>query len=141
MRKAVVYGILAGAGLLVLYLLVMGLASGSWDYTARQLINFKFWIAALVLGFGIQVGLFSYLSNCREETAAGKRTVAAGAGTSTVAMLACCAHHISDVLPFLGLSVLSLTLSKYQAWFLGLGVASNLVGIFLMLQQIRRMKK
>ena len=138
MRKAVVYGILAGAGLLVLYLLVMGLASG---YTARQLINFKFWIAALVLGFGIQVGLFSYLRNCREETAAGKRTVAAGAGTSTVAMLACCAHHISDVLPFLGLSVLSLTLSKYQAWFLGLGVASNLVGIFLMLQQIRRMKK
>ena len=141
MKRAVLHGFLAGVALLTVYFLVMGFASGSWDYTASQLVSLRYWIGVLVLGFSIQVGLFSYLKNCHKETKLGQGAVVAGAGTSSLSMLACCAHHITDVLPFIGLSVLSLALARYQVWFLVLGIASNLVGIFLMARQLSKMKR
>ncbi|MDP3948171.1 MAG: hypothetical protein Q8P87_00500 [bacterium] len=141
MKRAVFHGFLAGVALLAVYFLVMGFASGSWDYTVEQLSNLRYWIGALVLGFSIQVGLYSYLKNCHKETKLGQGAVAAGAGTSSLSMLACCAHHLTDVLPLLGLSAVSLVLVKYQIWFLSLGILSNLVGIFLMGRQVWRIKR
>lgn len=141
MKKAILYGFSAGIALLGLYFLVMGLASGSWDYTLSQLVSLRYWIGALVLGFGIQVGLFTYLKNCHQGGQVEKGSMAMGTSTSSLAMLACCAHHLTDVLPFLGLSAASLVLAKYQVWFLGLGVTSNLIGIFLMARQVKRMKR
>jgi|SRR3989344_4033248 len=141
MKRAILHGFLAGIALLAVYFLVMGLASGSWDYTVNQLVNLRYWIGALILGFGIQVGLYSYLKNCHKETKLGQGAVVAGTGTSSVAMLACCAHHLTDILPLLGLSAVSLVLVKYQTWFLSLGILSNLVGISLMGRQVWRMKR
>ena len=117
-----------------LYLMVMGLGSGSWDYTVRELLRLKFWVAPLILGFALQAGLFSYVRSYR-------LAAATGAGTSGLAMLACCAHHVTDILPLLGLTVIATFLANYQEWFLSLGILSNIVGIFLMIRQIRRMKK
>lgn len=128
--KSIFWGALAGIALLGLYFLVMGLGSGSWDYTIRELLRLKFWVAPLILGFGIQVGLFSYLRSCGAA-------MATGAGTSSLAMLACCAHHITDVLPVIGLSAATIFLVQYQEWFLGLGILSNLTGIYLMWRKIK----
>ncbi|MDP3758416.1 MAG: hypothetical protein Q8Q86_01745 [Candidatus Daviesbacteria bacterium] len=141
MTKAILHGFLAGVALLSVYFLVMGFASGSWDYTVRQLVSLRYWITALILGFSIQVGLFSYLKNCHKETKLEQGAVAAGTGTSSLAMLACCAHHLTDILPLLGLSAVSLVLARYQIWFLSLGILSNLVGIFLMGRQVWRMQR
>src|SRR3990172_3876447 len=98
MGRAFFYGFLGGAALLALYFLVMGLASGSWGYTIGQLINLRYWIGALVLGFSIQIGLFSYLKNCHKTTKLESGAAVTGTGTSSVAMLVCCAHHITDIL-------------------------------------------
>lgn len=141
MKKAAFHGFLAGATLLSVYFLVMGFASGSWSYTVGQLVSLRYWIGALVLGFSIQVGLFSYLRNCHKATKLVNGSTVAGVTTSSVAMLACCAHHVTDVLPLIGLSVFSLMLVKYQVWFLSLGILSNLAGISLMMRQIWRMKR
>ena len=53
-------------------------------------------------------------------------------------MAACCAHHLSDVLPILGLSGLAAFLARYQTVFIVAGVLSNLVGIAIMLESIQR---
>lgn len=140
MKRVILHGFLAGVALLAVYFLVMGLASGSWDYTVVQLISLRYWIGALVLGFAIQVGLFSYLKNCHQGKRLEKGSVVVGTGTSSLAMLACCAHHLTDILPFLGLSVVSLVFAKYQMWFLALGIASNLIGISLMARQVWKIK-
>lgn len=141
MKRAVFHGFLAGVALLAVYFLVMGFASRSWDYTIGQLVSLRYWIGALVLGFSIQVGLFSYLKNCHQGSKVEQGAVVVGTGTSSLSMLACCAHHLTDVLPLLGLSAASLVLAKYQTWFLSLGILSNLVGIFLMGRQVWRMKR
>lgn len=138
MKRAVFHGFLASLALVSLYFVIMRVGSGSWDYTTSELIRLRFWIVPLITGFGIQVGLFSYLKNCAKMTKLGNGTVATGTATSSVAMLVCCAHHLTDILPFLGLSALSLVLVRYQVWFLALGVLSNLVGISLMIRLLKK---
>lgn len=53
-------------------------------------------------------------------------------------MIACCAHHLSDVLPFVGLAGLAAFLVDYQVFFIVLGVVSNIIGIMIMLESIQR---
>ena len=77
--------------------------AGSPQY-ALDLFWKERWIAIpLVLGFGIQVALYTILKKhlfmpIQNTGASGVITGASGA-TSTMAMVACCAHHIADVLP------------------------------------------
>lgn len=123
---------------MALYFLVMGLGSGSWSYTLNELIKLRYWIIALVAGFSAQVGLFVYAKDCNKNVSG--KTTAAGATTSSIAMLACCAHHVTDILPIIGLSILSTLLAKYQQWFLAAAVLSNIVGIIIMIGEIRRIK-
>ena len=52
---------------------------------------------------------------------------------SGMAMVACCAHHLIDLLPILGLSVAALFLSEYQEQLLIFGVVANIIGIAMML--------
>ncbi len=52
-------------------------------------------------------------------------------------MAACCAHHLTDVLPNLGLSGLATFLASYQVLFIVIGVLSNVVGITIMLETIQ----
>lgn len=89
-----------------------------------------YFMLPLVVGFGIQVGLFVKLRQ-------GGGCVAATGGVSVASMAACCAHHVADILPFLGLSAAAIFLSKYQTFFLVLGVASNLVGTAFMLDRLK----
>lgn len=140
MKKAIIFGSLGSLVLLTLYFLIMRLGSGSWDYTLRELMRLRYFVTPLILGFGVQVGLFSYLKSCAKVNKFENAGAATGVVTSTTAMLACCAHHITDVLPLIGLSAATVFLAKYQQWFLLLGILSNAVGIFIMVRQLRKMK-
>jgi len=48
-------------------------------------------------------------------------------------MAACCAHHLVDLLPILGLSAAALFLSEYQEQLLIFGILANVIGIAMML--------
>lgn len=47
-------------------------------------------------------------------------------------MVACCAHHLVDLIPILGLSAATLFLSEYQEQFLIFGIVANLIGMGMM---------
>ena len=63
---------------------------------------------------------------------------AANTGISSVSMVACCAHHLTDILPLLGLAGLSLFLTRYQTWLIGVGIISNFLGVVYLIKQIRK---
>ncbi len=141
-KKELIKPILAGIGgmlvLAIVYWLVLYLASGDIDHPWQQFIQFKFWISALIFGFGVQFSLYWYVrSGMHLSGASSKAAVATGATTSTVSMAACCAHHIFDLLPLLGLSAAALFLSKYQTHFFALGIISNLIGVYIMLYIVK----
>jgi hypothetical protein len=133
------WGLIAGGTLLVLYFGILTL-SNSFGHALEELRQIGWWIFALVIGFGTQVGLFVHMKRAvaRKKTAGGTAAVAASGGVSTTAMVACCMHHVTDVLPILGASAAALFLIRYQEVFLALGIISNLIGINIMLKMIQK---
>lgn len=127
-------GMLAAASLLAMYLGLITLAQG-WSHATRQLSDDRWYVLAIVSGFGVQVGLFVYLRGLHAQIAAGG--VATSTGTGTAAMLACCAHHLADLLPVLGLSGAALFLTDYKIELLWLGIVMNLAGILYLLHRAR----
>ena len=139
--KSIVIGAVGMILLAGIYWLILFLVSGDLNHPWAQFMLFKYWMSALILGFGIQVGLYWFVrSGLHLYGSVTKTAVAAGATTSTVSMAACCAHHIFDILPLLGFSAFALFLSEYQTHFFALGVISNTVGIIIMIRIIQHKK-
>ena len=139
--KPILFGFLGVAGLLVLYLGLVSLAEG-WQHAVDLLIEDAWLVSPIVAGFGIQIGLYTYLRTVVRAAAQGTGALAgAGGGTSTVAMAACCAHHVTDVLPLLGLSMAAAFLAEYRIPFMLVGLATNLIGIGIIGFLIWRAKK
>ena len=138
-NKPVTYGILAGFILLFFYFSIVSIAN-SFDHAFEQFLEMWYWIMLLVVGFGVQVGLYFHIrEGFRALNTDGATTaVAAAGGVSTTSMIACCAHHLTDVLPIIGLSAAAAFLAEYQLLFIIIGVFSNLVGITMMLGIIQQ---
>jgi hypothetical protein len=136
--RPLVFGALAGMGLIAFYLGTITLAQG-WEHAADQLLEDRWFIGAIVAGFGTQVALFTYLRGLHAH--AGVRGVAASTGTSATAMLACCAHHLADVLPIIGISGAAVLLNVYKTPLLWLGIAMNLAGVIYLLRQVVQQRR
>jgi hypothetical protein len=81
------------------------------------------WIVSpIILGFGVQVALYVILKKRLfmpvAETGPGGALTGASGGMSTAAMVACCAHHVTDVLPILGLTAAATFLAQYRVAFM-----------------------
>jgi len=131
-----------GAGLMGA-LMLTGLYFGivSWAESPEHALDL-FWedrwiVLPIILGFGIQMALYIILKKrlflpIANPGPAGALT-GAGGTTSTLAMIACCAHHVTDVLPILGLTAAATFLADYQTLFMFIGLGTTLVGITVML--------
>lgn len=113
----------------------------SWAESPQHALDL-FWqqrwiVIPIILGFGVQMSLYTILKKRLFVPAAhiGPAGALAGAGgtTSTVAMVACCAHHIADVLPILGLTAAATFLAQYQTTFMLAGLGITYAGIAIML--------
>jgi hypothetical protein len=91
----------------------------------------------IILGFGIQAALYTIIKKRLfvPVASAGPSGALTGMGgaSSGLAMVACCAHHVTDVLPILGLTAAAAFLAEYQTTFMLVGLGTTLVGIAVML--------
>jgi hypothetical protein len=141
-KRSFLWGVIGGVLLLSIYFFIVSVAN-SFGHAVNEFGKLWYWIAALTVGFGIQVGLFTHVRQTvkiKQQLSGATTAVATGAGVSTVSMIACCAHHLSDLLPVLGLSVAAAFLVQYQLVFILAGVISNILGITYMLSIIARHK-
>jgi hypothetical protein len=94
-------------------------------------------IIPIMLGFGIQAALYAVLKFRLFEPASttGPSGTLMGAGgiTSSVAMLACCVHHVTDVLPIQGLTAAATFLGRYRLVFMRASLGMTIAGIIVML--------
>ena len=102
-------------------------------------------IFPIVLAFGIQAALFAVLrfQLFVPSTASIHSGALLGASgtTSTVAMLACCIHHVADLLPILGLTAASFFMLRFRYEFLWVSLAMSLLGITIMLITLFRARR
>jgi len=121
--------------LLGIYLLVLTAVSG-WGYALSQFSFFWYFIVGLALGFGIQVGLFSYLRSAVRSHCASGSVLAVSGTTSTAAMLSCCAHYLVNILPVIGAAGLIASVAQYQIELFWFGLTCNLAGILYMANRV-----
>jgi len=134
-RRAAAAGLLGATGLLGFYLVIVWLGSRSWSHAVDLLLTDRYYVSAVAAGFGIQIGLYAYVRRLLRGDHGLKSSTAvaaAGTGTSTTSMIACCLHHVADVLPIVGLSGAAVFLSNYKIPLIVVGLVTNAVGITLM---------
>ena len=134
--KPVVSGFFAAFALLALYALTMTALTRSWDATVEQFIALWWFMVPLAVGFGIQVGLYVRLKEAMNQKT--RASLAAGGTSAGVGMLACCAHHATDVLPILGLSAAATLIARYQIPLLSISLLVNIVGISIMWKHLKK---
>lgn len=130
---------LLGAGFLVLlYLGIVTWAQG-WAHAVELLSQDRAFVGAIAAGFGLQAGFYSYLRlvvHHGVRLAMPTAATGVGTGTSSVAMVACCLHHVTDVLPLLGLSGAAIFLNDYRVPFMVGGLVVNGIGVAVMLRVV-----
>ncbi len=138
-------GILAALVMVGLYLGILS-ALQSPAHAVEQLAIDALWVGLVALGFGAQIGMYTHLRIVLHAAKAAGATAmtGAGTGTSTLGMLACCAHHLTDLAPLValtGASGLSGAIGFFTEWknaFIGLGLVMNVIGIVVTLRTTRQ---
>ncbi|MDQ7850282.1 MAG: hypothetical protein QN152_09020 [Armatimonadota bacterium] len=126
------------------YIIVVWLGSRSWAHAVQLLLADRYYVVAVALGFGIQIGLYAHVRGLLRDSAGLRSSTAiaaAGTGTSTTSMVACCLHHVADVLPVVGLTGAAVFLSDYKVPLIMVGLATNGIGIGLMGRVIRHHRR
>lgn len=116
-----------------------------WDYAASQFSFNRWYVLPIWIAFGVQAALYTILrfrlfipTTSTSHTGALMGT---SGGTSVTAMVACCLHHVTDVLPILGVSAAATFLTRYQRPFMLVGLGTEIIGILLMLIILYRERK
>ena len=138
--RSIVAGPIGSAALLTLYLAIISLAQGV-QHAFEQLALDAPFVGLIAAGFGTQIGLFVELRAVDRRHRASAAVTAAGTGTSAAAMLACCAHHVVDLLPIVGLSAAAVFLNAYKTPLFLVGIGMNLIGIVVIARQLQRARR
>ncbi|MDO9122195.1 MAG: hypothetical protein Q7U31_10440, partial [Anaerolineaceae bacterium] len=113
----------------------------SWAESFNHAFEY-FWqdrwiVIPIILGFGIQLALYTIIKFRIflpiDHVGLSGPGLGVSGTTSTLAIVACCAHHLTDVLPILGLTAAATFLAKYRILFMVAGLGSTLLGIAYML--------
>jgi len=136
-RRSLIVGVLAAIGMAAFYVGVVAGVSGSWTHLRDQIRADWYLLAMVVAGFATQVALFTELRRRHRLQAAVTAASGGGAGASAVGMVACCAHHVADLVPFLGASGAAAFLYDYRLWFVLVGVGVNAIGVALATRRLR----
>lgn len=133
---------LATLSLLILYFAIVTLVSG-FKFALSQFESYWYFLVSLAVGFGIQVGLYTYLKYLvrRSHMVMKDKTVAVTGTTSTLAMISCCAHYLANIVPILGIAGALTIVAQYQTEIFWVGLAFNLFGIAFISRKIIKFKK
>lgn len=135
--RSILAGLVGAALLLGLYLGIISLAQGV-DHAFAQLAADAPFVGLIAAGFGTQIALFAELRAVDRHHRAATGVTVAGTGTSAAAMLACCAHHLVDLLPVVGLSAAAVFLNAYRTPLFLVGIGMNVIGIVMVARQLQR---
>jgi Cu+-exporting ATPase len=135
-----IYGIAGMAGLLGIYFVILAAVSG-WEFTVSQFLEFWYFIVSLTAGFGIQIGLYGYLRNAVRTMDMSGKVVAVSGTTSTAAMISCCAHYLTNILPVVGAAGAVALVAQYQIELFWFGLACNLAGIVYMTSKVAKFSR
>ena len=140
--KILFKALIAIVSLLLFYFVIVSTISG-FKFALSQFESYWYFLISLALGFGVQIGLYSYLKQLirNGNMVMSGKTVAVTGTTSTLAMISCCAHYLANIVPILGIAGALSIISQYQVKIFWIGLAFNIFGIIFISNKIIKFKK
>ena len=138
--KSILMGIAGALGLLGLYFSILTAVSG-WTFALDQFAAFWHFVLSLALGFGVQIGLYSYLRGAIHRGGSSGKVVAVSGTTSTAAMISCCAHYLTNILPILGAAGFVSLVAQYQIELFWFGLVFNAGGTIYVGNKVVQLSK
>jgi hypothetical protein len=135
--RSLLAGFGAGAGMAAFYGGVVWFASGSSSHLGDQIRSDWYLLVLVIAGFAVQVALLTELHRRHRLHARAAAAGGAGAGASAVGMVACCAHHLAHLLPFVGAAGAATFLSDNRLAFVAIGVGVNTIGVTIAARRLR----
>jgi len=139
--RSVRAGLLGAAGLAVFYAGVVGGVSRSLSHLAAQMASDWPWLAVILVGFATQVALIWELRRRHRMNRTTAAATGTGTGASAAGMVACCAHHIADLAPFLGAGAAATFLLDYRIPFMVVGIGVNTVGVAIAIRRLHHLPR
>lgn len=137
-QKSIFFGFIASLALLSIYFTLVGLISGL-SFAINQFSMYWYFYIGLIVGFGIQVGLYYYFKLIKSTVS--KKVVATSGTTSTLTMISCCSHYFINLLPIIGVSGIATVIAQYQIRLFWVALVINILGIMFMLYQLEKYRK
>ncbi len=129
-----------GAGMLVIFfnISIASFAEGSFQKGYQIFLSNGVFVYLIPPAVGIQMGLFRYHRNITAGNMVGTEKMGiAGSAASSLTMVACCFHHVSDILPSIGfIFAASSFLIRYQYAIIIIGLIANVAGSFYIARSI-----
>jgi hypothetical protein len=132
--------VLASTALVTIYLGIVALAQ-DWSHAQAQLREDLWFIAPIAVGFGAQIAMLLYLRGLHRRAGAAPAVTAGSTGTSSAAMLACCAHHVSDLVPIVGASGAAIFLNDIKTPLALASIAMNGAGVLYLASRLWRFNR
>ena len=130
LKNPFVFG--AGAGILVIIfnITIASIAEGSFEKGYQVFLTNGIFVYLIPFAVSVQMGLFRYHRNITTGNMAGSEKVGmAGSATSSLTMVACCLHHVSDILPSVGIILATSSfLIRYKDIIIIIGLFANVIG-------------
>lgn len=130
LRNPLVFGAITGILVVLFNISIASLAEGSFEKGYQVFLSNGIFVYLIPLAVSVQMGLFRYHRNITTGNMAGSEKMGmAGSATSTLTMVACCLHHVSDILPSIGfILAASSFLIQYKDPIIIIGLLANVAG-------------
>ena len=130
LKNPFIFGGAAGVLVVLFNISIASLAEGSFEKGYEVFLANGIFVYLIPLAVGLQMGLFRYHRNMIQGNVSGSEKVGmAGSATSSLAMLACCLHHVSDLLPAVSfILATSSFLTEYKDTIIITGLLANMAG-------------
>ena len=131
LKNPFIFGAIIGILVILLNILIASLAEGSFGKGYQVFLTNGIFVYLIPLAVGVQMGLFRYHRNLTtdKKLCGSEKVGITGSATSSLTMLACCLHHVSDLLPAVGfILATSSFLIQYKDTIIIIGLLANVAG-------------
>ncbi len=131
LKNPFIFGAIIGMLVILFNILIASLAEGSFGKGYQVFLTNGIFVYLIPLAVGVQMGLFRYHRNMTAEKKlfGSEKVGITGSVTSSLTMLACCLHHVSDLLPTVGfILATSSFFIQYKDTIIIIGLLANAAG-------------
>jgi hypothetical protein len=129
-KNPFVFGATIGILVVLFNISIASIAEGSLKSGYSVFLDNGIFVYLIPLAVGVQMGLFRYHRNLTAGNVSGSEKMGmAGSAASSLAMVACCLHHVTDLLPTVGFVLAASSfLTGYKDTIIIIGLLANLAG-------------